>query len=493
MFLDFETYKDKVKACFIGKNIGGTLGTPYEGCRELLDVKGFVTKPGEPLPNDDLDLQLVWLHALEHLGPANMTAATLGEFWLSYIHPGWNEYGIGKANMMRGILPPASGDIDNSWKNSNGAWIRTEVWATVAPAVPELAAKFAAEDAKVDHGVGEGTYAAAFVAAMQSAAFVLPTLYECIEVGFAAVPASSRTAKSVKLVLDCYKEGKTWVEARNAVLAQNADIGDGWFEAPSNVAYAVLGMVYGEGDFKKSLLTAVNCGDDTDCTCATAGATMGILYGMKGIPEDWAEFIGDKIVTVSLCQGDVGKSFPQTCTELAERIAAVAPTVLHYYSYNFINRKYEPSQVLFGKEDIPEDVLSYFKSRVQKTIKPSLENLRPLSINFKQAFLDATVVLSSEKIEPQGEISVDLTIDNDLIYDNKSRPLAARWLLPEGFYAEGPKSLFLLRNDPHDNGKAIARYTVRAGERVEAENRLVLEITAPGRPTALYISFVVLG
>ena len=41
--LDFNTYKDKVKACWIGKNIGGTMGTPFEGVREVLDIKGFTT------------------------------------------------------------------------------------------------------------------------------------------------------------------------------------------------------------------------------------------------------------------------------------------------------------------------------------------------------------------------------------------------------------------------------------------------------------------
>ena len=78
MKLNFAEYKDKVNACWIGKNIGGTMGTPYEGKREYLDIKGFVTKKGEVLPNDDLDLQLVWLLALEQIGPNNISAATLG-------------------------------------------------------------------------------------------------------------------------------------------------------------------------------------------------------------------------------------------------------------------------------------------------------------------------------------------------------------------------------------------------------------------------------
>lgn len=57
--LNKDVYLDKLKACWIGKNIGGTLGAPFEGQRELLDISGFSTPLGEPLPNDDLDLQLV--------------------------------------------------------------------------------------------------------------------------------------------------------------------------------------------------------------------------------------------------------------------------------------------------------------------------------------------------------------------------------------------------------------------------------------------------
>ena len=143
MKLNFERYKDKVYACWIGKNIGGTMGTPYEGRREMQDIQGFATEKNVVLPNDDLDLQLVWLHAVENIGPYGLDAAKLGEFWLSFIGPCWNEYGIGKVNMRRGLPAPLSGDYENSWKHSNGAWIRTEIWASLAPACPDIAAKYA--------------------------------------------------------------------------------------------------------------------------------------------------------------------------------------------------------------------------------------------------------------------------------------------------------------------------------------------------------------
>ena len=111
MKLNWQSYEDKVRACWIGKNIGGTMGAPYEGKREFLNIEGFSTEKGRALPNDDLDLQLAWLRAIEKCGVGSITSQLLGEFWLLYITPHWNEYGIAKTNMLRGFYPPLSGEI----------------------------------------------------------------------------------------------------------------------------------------------------------------------------------------------------------------------------------------------------------------------------------------------------------------------------------------------------------------------------------------------
>lgn len=493
MKLNFTKYEDKVRACWIGKNIGGTMGTPYEGGRELLDVKGFATKPGNPLPNDDLDLQLVWLHALENLGSASINATTLGELWLNFITPHWNEYGIGKANMKRGLIPPLAADADNTWSHSNGAWIRTEIWACTAPAIPTLAAKHAIEDAKVDHGAGEGTYAAAFVAAMQAAAFVLDSIYDCIDVGLAAIPEGCRVAQSVKFVIDSYRAGRDWKLTRSEIINMNADIGDGWFEAPSNVAFVILGLVYGEGDFKKSVITAINCGDDTDCTAATVGATLGILQGMRGIPTDWAEYIGDNIITISLSMGCEGRrSFPASCSELSKRVTDVAPTVVKPYN---CYRRQKSAWVDFADEgeDIPSDIKAVLMGAVKGEIRRDLEALRPNTMRFKHAFLTADVTLSATEIAPMGEIGVEMRFESDPVFENQPYSGDIRWILPEGFSVSGKNALFLPQRNAHTRGNCKMSFTLQAGDAVKAQNRIVAEITFHGRHTAMYVSFIILG
>ena len=486
--LNADIFRDKVYACWIGKNIGGTIGGPYEHAHEILDIKGFTTEAGVPLPNDDLDLQLVWLHAVEKLGPKAINASTLGEFWLSFIPPHWNEYGIGKANMKRGLIPPLAGDYLNDWRDSNGAWIRTEVWACMAPACPSLAAKYAIEDAKVDHGAGEGTYAAAFVAAMQSAAFVVPDLRKCIDIGLAEIPEECRTADSIRFVMECYDKGLAPMETRNLVLRRNADIGTGWFEAPSNVAYAVIGLLWGEGDFKKTMLTATNCGDDTDCTAATVGATLGILGGCAILPEDWRAHVGDDIVTISIDRGGVCRNLPDTCTKLTDRVIRQTPYVL------FAN----DAEVALtdGEDEIPADIAETFLA--QCASDGNMKTVKPYSMRFDYTFMSAEVVLDrAPDVEPGSEIKVRLTcINNRRVFENAQYNLTCRWWLPDGFTVSGGKQTMMMPrysvNRTYEPS-CTTEFTIRAGETVAPTNRCVLEIVGEGRATPMYIPIVLLG
>jgi hypothetical protein len=59
MKLDFNVYEKKVRGCFVGKSVGGTLGMKYEGNLNYNEVTYYNPVPTEMIPNDDLDLQVV--------------------------------------------------------------------------------------------------------------------------------------------------------------------------------------------------------------------------------------------------------------------------------------------------------------------------------------------------------------------------------------------------------------------------------------------------
>lgn len=112
MKLEYPVYRDKVMGCWAGKNVGGVLGAPFECKRQFNGDVDFYTQDLSkgPVPNDDLDLQIVWLAAVERYG-RNVNASILGEYWLSFVTPNWVEYGTGKSNLRAGLLPPLSGHV----------------------------------------------------------------------------------------------------------------------------------------------------------------------------------------------------------------------------------------------------------------------------------------------------------------------------------------------------------------------------------------------
>ena len=59
MKLNQDDYRNKVLGCWLGKNVGGTLGAPFEWLRQINDVSFYVQKDlnGQPMPNDDLDIE----------------------------------------------------------------------------------------------------------------------------------------------------------------------------------------------------------------------------------------------------------------------------------------------------------------------------------------------------------------------------------------------------------------------------------------------------
>ena len=318
-------YLDRLYGCWSGKNIGGTLGGPMEGKREFFNVD-FYTQDlsGKPAPNDDLDLQLIWLLAVEEQGVYRLNERILAEYWMNCITAPWNEYGVAKTNIANGLFPPLSGAFNNEiWRNSNGAWIRSEIWAALFPGDPDEALKFAYCDACVDHS-GEGIYAELFTAALESAAYIEQDIPSLIRIALSKIPENSLTAQCVDCAVRQHREGRSLKDARDAVLEHRGRFGhpgwDGYFQAPAHIGFVVLALLYGEGDFSKTVCAAVNCGDDTDCTAATAGAVMGILLGRSGIPEKWMKPIGETIETIAVKR--YRTHIPETLSELVRRTAA---------------------------------------------------------------------------------------------------------------------------------------------------------------------------
>lgn len=481
--LNKSKYLDKLHACWIGKNIGGTLGAPFEGTRDFLDVNGFTTPEGEPLPNDDLDLQLVWLSALENEGIKNFSTNILAEYWLERISPHWNEYGIGKTNLRLGLLPPMSGEVDNDkWKTSNGAWIRSEIWASLAPCVSDVAVKYAVMDAMVDHGLAEGTYAEIFTASMQSAAYVISDIRELIELSLNKIPVDCMVAKTIRLVMECYDKGIDYKETRERIVEFNKELG--WFQAPGNLGFVAIGLLYGEGDFKKSIIYAVNCGDDTDCTAATVGATLGIIGGTKTIPEDWKNFVGDRIVTVSV-NGSYNWSTPKTCSDLTKRVAALVPKIMKANGIDF--------EFTEGENELPQKEID---AKNQLNAKDFLD-FSPYSydITSYRAMNIKVELDKSPRVKPGEERKVKLTF-HLTPHTQEPKKLLVRLILPDGWsHSDYDKTVAIEYPQPVHRiyGIQTTEFSITAGENVDPVNRAYVELTDRSIPYPILVPIIFIG
>ena len=313
-------YRDRMLGCWLGKNLGGALGAPLEGRKNPVPLPPG-RLPKEVGPNDDLDLQLVWLELLEQRG-VELGTADFADFWRTRIRYPYDEYGIAKANLERGLKPPRTGVFNNFFADCMGSPIRSEIWACLAPGLPATAAHYAALDAQVDHGT-EGIAGEIFLAALESRAFLDSDFPRLVESALRFVPIESELPGAVRRVLTAHRRGVPLNELRTELVLRY-DRGN-FSHALLNLAFIVAGLSYAAQDFTGSMITAINLGYDTDCTGATAGAIAGILLGAEELKRRCGRALDHRLV---VGPGVDCARPPATVEELTDRLLRLREQLL---------------------------------------------------------------------------------------------------------------------------------------------------------------------
>ena len=282
--LTYKQYFDKVYGAMLGKTVIGTLGAPFEGIKMPLDLPFSPDMINTMLPNDDLDLQVLWLDVVEKHGP-DFTSLDLLRIFCERCHYDPGEYAIMRKNFARGIYPPLSGKFSNDFYiNGMGSPIRSEVWACLAPLDPTLAAEYARRDGILDHE-GDSVYAEMFFAALEAEAFFESDLYRLIELGLKYVPENTKIYSLICDTVELVKKyGDMTVVLRKLLFKYGHPDCTNLYE---NIGITIAALLLGEGDMVKTGMLALNAGFDTDCTCATAGAVLGFIFGADAIIEKY--------------------------------------------------------------------------------------------------------------------------------------------------------------------------------------------------------------
>jgi ADP-ribosylglycohydrolase len=313
-------YEERVYAGVLGKIIGVYLGRPFEGwsydaiMRELGEVNYYVHEKRRcPLivTDDDISGTFTFARALPDYGNSrDLRAKDIGQTWLNYIIERqtilwWGGMGNSTEHtafyrLKAGHHAPESGSIALNGKTvaeQIGAQIFIDGWAMVAPGDPELAANLARKAASVSHD-GEAIYGAQVIAAMEAQAFVESDLNVLLDVAAGLIPNDSVIYRLIGDLRDWHRRDEDWRKTRERIVANYGyDKFTGNCHMVPNHALILLGLLYGEDDFQRSLMIANTSGWDTDCNSGNVGCIMGIKNGLAGIDAgpDWRGPVADRM------------------------------------------------------------------------------------------------------------------------------------------------------------------------------------------------------
>lgn len=242
--------------------------------------------------DDDIAYTILGLHTLEEHG-LSFTTENVATEWLNHLpyFATWTAERAAYRNLTERVHPPETATYRNPYRELIGAQIRADVYGYVSPGKPELAAELAHRDARLSH-VKNGIYGAMWVAAMLAGSFGTSDVRQVIEAGLSQIPENSRLTEAVRQVIAWHGQGTDWEAAADRVWATYGHYNEA--HVINNAAVVALALLYGGGDFERSITIAVMSGLDTDCNGATVGSIVGTMVGARALPCKWTSPLADR-------------------------------------------------------------------------------------------------------------------------------------------------------------------------------------------------------
>ena len=354
---DKEALKKKLLGAWTGRACGCLLGKPVEGIRSdefipFLKETGnypmyryilstdatdevcshykfsFKNKPfgdvvdGMPV-DDDTNYVVLAQKIIEDSG-RSFTSNDVAKAWLKYqsVFSYFTAERVAYVNLIKCIVPPSSAMYKNPYREWIGAQIRGDYFGYINPGNPEKAAEMAFNDARISH-VKNGIYGEMFVSAMLSCAAVTDSIEDIIYGGLAQIPSTSRLYSEIVKICEDYKKGVSLEEVRTYIHSQyDEHTAHGWCHVISNAMIVAAALLYGEGDFGKTVCIAVETAFDTDCNGATVGSILGMRRGIDCIDDYWKKPVNGKIHTsiFGVDTVDIEKAVNKTLEHIEEEV-----------------------------------------------------------------------------------------------------------------------------------------------------------------------------
>lgn len=318
--ISHEELRDKIHAYWLGQLVGNYMGFPFENVyREnpipilidryytVNDLGSYDLKMnqndrrsyghimadamGGAWSDDDTDIEFVTLHAVEKYG-LDLDYEEITEMWKKHINRFiWAANRKARDLMDEGLVPPETGN-----KANNPYWYRitsqlvNEIWSVFYPGMINRASQRAEWGAKImcDDWAVHATRA---YAVMYSAAFLEKDVEKLVTLAAESLPDGSPYKRGMYDVIGWHEENESWRDTRKRIhnhyyeYVDDFKVPDPYVSSVVNGLSGIMAILYGQGDFLKTVGIAVSAGYDCDNQAATCGGLLGVINGTEGIPK----------------------------------------------------------------------------------------------------------------------------------------------------------------------------------------------------------------
>jgi hypothetical protein len=295
--------EDKIRGGWAGQMIGVSYGAPTEFRSNGKIIEGNLNKyldwSPERLKNaidqDDLYVEMTFAEVMDKIA-LEATTEQYGEMLKDSKYELWHANAGARRNLNHGIKAPLSGHPKyNLHADDIDFQIESDFIGLMTPGLPREANKYADRVGRVMNW-GDGLYGGMFFSGMYAAAFFENDPRKVVERGLRSIPADSAYGKIIADVLGWSAQNpddwtKTWHLLQDKWdkddLCPDGALAPFNIDAKLNGAYVALGLLYGRGDFAKTLEVSTRAGQDSDCNPSSAAGILGVMLGYDKIPQVW--------------------------------------------------------------------------------------------------------------------------------------------------------------------------------------------------------------
>ena len=323
---DALAYQQRLQGMWLGSTIANWTGLRTEGVRtappfytdddwgemrfvhwsdEMMPVEFVFQDPW--LADDDTDIEYVYLHLMTQHGSPLLTAEQISNGWEEHInHHIWVSNQMTRNLMRIGANPPVTSMLTvNENSLAIDAQLTTEIFGAIAPGMPAQALALADLPIRTTAS-GYSAHAAQFYVVLYSlASQVDPNqapreqILSMVEEARQYLPDSTKSADIVDFVLADYLDNpdvNDWERTRDLVYdryhlnaAENGFIYRDWTESSVNFAAGLIALLYGEGDFQRTVKIGTLSGWDSDNGTSSMAGVIGLMIGYDALIAQFPE------------------------------------------------------------------------------------------------------------------------------------------------------------------------------------------------------------